>query len=235
MSTPESITSEIQKLEPSAVIELYELDATVIGGDLLRFHAGTNKLNQNVIWQGNEYVRYPIAATGFEYSTSGSLPRPKIQISNYLSAISTLILSLNDLMGAKFTRKRTLRKYLDAVNFSDGINASADPDAFFPDEIYFIDRKSIENRNSVEFELACSFDLSGVQLPRRQIIQNVCVWKYRGAECGYTGANYFTASDVKIDDVTKDSCGKRLTSCKLRFGDHSQLPFGGFPGADLFE
>lgn len=235
MSTPQSITSELQKLEPSAVMELFELDITAIGGSLLRFHSGTNNLNQNVIWQGHEYVRYPIQATGFEYSTSGTLPRPKVIISNYLSAISTLILPLNDLMGSKFTRKRTLKKYLDAVNFTGSVNASADPTAAFPDEIYFVDRKSQENRNIVEFELACAFDLSGVQLPRRQVIQNVCVWKYRGGECGYTGTNYFTGADVATLDVTKDSCGKRLASCKLRFGSHAQLPFGGFPGADLFK
>jgi lambda family phage minor tail protein L len=31
-----------------------------------------------------------------------------------------------------------------------------------------------------------------------------------------------------------DQCGKRLTSCRLRFGT-STLPFGGFPGANLFQ
>ncbi len=235
MSTPESITSEIQKLEPSAVIELFELDASVLGGDLFRFHAGTNKLSQNVIWQGNEYTRFPMQITGFEFSSSGSLPRPKMTVSNYLSAVSTLILEFDDLIGAKVTRKRTLRKYLDAVNFVGGVNASADPDAAFPDEIYYVDRKSLENRNLVEFELACSFDLNGIQLPRRQIIQNICAWVYRGGECGYAGTTYFTTSDQSTLDVTKDSCGKRLTSCKLRFGALAQLPFGGFPGADLFK
>jgi phage-related protein len=30
-----------------------------------------------------------------------------------------------------------------------------------------------------------------------------------------------------------DQCGKRLTSCRLRFG-LSTLPFGAFPGANLF-
>lgn len=31
-----------------------------------------------------------------------------------------------------------------------------------------------------------------------------------------------------------DQCGKRLTSCRLRFGT-STLPYGGFPGANLFQ
>lgn len=235
MSTPISITSEIQKLEPSAIIELYELDATTLGGDLIRFHGGTNELNENVIWQGNAYLRYPVNATGFEYSGTGSLPRPKVVVSNFMSAITILLLEFNDLMGAKFTRKRTLVKYLDAVNFTGGVNAAADPSAAFPDEVYFIDRKALENRDGVQFELACSFDLIGIQLPLRQIVRNICPWKYRGGECGYTGTNFFTTADVSTNDVTQDVCGKRISSCKLRFGAHSQLPYGGFPGADLIK
>ncbi|MGZ6477655.1 MAG: phage minor tail protein L [Bdellovibrionales bacterium] len=233
-TTPETITSEIQKLEPSAIIELYELDATALGGDILRFHAGTNNLNQNIVWNAQEYTRYPIVASGFEYAGTGSLPRPKVQVSNFLSGITTLTMAFNDLMGAKFTRRRTLRMYLDAVNFAGG-NPSADPDAAFPDEIFYVDRKSLENRDGVEFELACSFDLVGVQLPRRQVIQNICVWKYRGGECGYTGTNYFTGGDVATSDASADTCGKRLSSCKKRFGQTSVLPFGGFPGADLYK
>lgn len=231
---PESITSEIQKLAPSAIIELYELDATVLGGTISRFHAGTNSLNQNLIWQGNEYVRFPILISGFEFNGAGQLPRPKAQVSNFLSGVTQLVLEYNDLMGAKFTRKRTLKKYIDAVNFPDGINLTADPTAFFPDDVYYVDRKSSENRNGVEFELAASFDLAGIQLPRRQIVQNVCPWKYRGGECGYTGTTYFLSNDQSTLDSTKDVCGKRLSSCKLRFGG-AELPFGGFPAANLLE
>jgi hypothetical protein len=36
------------------------------------------------------------------------------------------------------------------------------------------------------------------------------------------------------DEVSKaDRCGKRLQSCRLRFGIKGALPFGGFPGANL--
>lgn len=233
-ATPETITSEIQKLEPSAIIELYELDATSLGGGINRFHAGTNNLNQNITWQGNAYVRYPVSVSGFEFTGAGTLPRPKVQVSNFLSAITTLVLAYNDLLGAKFTRKRTLKKYLDAVNFAGGVNATADPDAAFPDDIYYVDRKASENRNGVEFELAASFDLAGVQIPRRQIVQNVCVWKYRGGECGYVGTDMFTGNDAPTTDSARDVCGKRLSSCSLRFPDQP-LPFGGFPAADLIK
>lgn len=236
MSGIDSIQSEIQKLEPSAIIELFELDATALGlPDVLRFHAGTNQLNQNIVWQGNSYTRYPLEVSGFDYIGDGSIPRPKMRVSNALSAITALLLAYKDLLGAKVTRKRTLAKFLDAANFDGGVNVSADPTAQFPDDIFVIDRKTGENREVVEFELTTSFDLAGIQLPRRQIIQNVCAWKYRGGECGYAGNDYFTSSDAPTVEVSQDVCGKRISSCKARFGETEELPFGGFPGADLIQ
>ena len=233
MSAPEAITVEIQKLEPSAIIELFELDGTAFGGDLLRFHAGTNQLRQSIVWQGNTYTPFPLQATGFDYSGNGQLPRPKMVVSNVSGAITLLVLTYDDLLGAKVTRKRTLAKYLDAVNFPGATNPAADPTAEFGDEIFFIDRKVTENRDIVEFELAAAFDVAGVRLPRRQIIQNICTWKYRGDECGYTGTAYFDADDASVASIGLDVCGKRLSSCKVRFGATAPLPFGSFPAAGL--
>lgn len=233
MSTPQTITSEIQKLAPSAVIELFVLDATNIGGEVFRFHAGTNALRGKVVWQGNEYLPFPIQVTGFEYNGTGQLPRPKVVVANLTGVITTLLLELDDLLGAKFIRKRTLAKYLDAVNFDGGVNLSADATAEFAEDVYYVDRKASENRDLVEFELAASFDLQGIRLPRRQIIQNICPWRYRGSECGYTGSVYFDANDNRVGTLAQDVCGKRLASCKVRFGEYAELPFGGFPAAGL--
>lgn len=230
--TADAIRSEIQKLEPSAIIELYVLDATAIGGSLLRFHAGTNNLRGNIVWQGNTYTAFPIQVQGFEYSGNGQLPRPKVSVSNLTGLITTMILSLDDLLGAKFIRKRTMKKFLDAENFEGGVNADADDTAEFADEIWFVDRKSNENRDIVEFELASSFDLAGIKLPRRQIVQNSCSWVYRSTECGYTGTAYFNSNDQSVSSESQDVCGKRLTSCEARFGT-GELPFGGFPAAGL--
>lgn len=246
MTTPSAITSEIQKLAPSAIIELFELDLTGFGGSLYRFHAGTNQLRGNVVWQSNTYTAYPIVATGFEYSGNGQLPRPKLAVSNVAGTITALLLAYQDIQGAKLTRKRTLVKYLDDANFNQqslDLNftaqdfrvraSSADPTADFADDIYYVDRKTVESKDLVEFELSAAFDVAGVQLPRRQIIQNVCTWRYRGTECGYSGSNYWNTSDQVVGTLGQDACGKRLSSCKLRFGTNNPLPFGGFPAAGL--
>lgn len=130
------------------------------------------------------------------------------------------------------------------VNFVNGsmqflipgnYNPNADPTAEFPRDIYYIDRKSGENRDAIEFELSASLDLAGVALPRRQIVQNYCPWRYRGAECGYTGTNYYDTNDNPVGSLAQDVCGKRLSSCRARFGQYNALPYGGFPAAGLLK
>ena len=229
----ENISIELQKLEPSSIIEVFQLDASSFGGDIYYFHAGTNGLRQNIVWQGQEYVAFPVQITGFEFTAGGQLPRPKMLVANVTGVITALVLAYQDLLGAKVTRKRTMAKYLDGINFDGGVNPTEDQTAEFPDDIYFIEHKAGENKQAVEFTLSASFDVQGVKIPRRQIIQNVCPWKYRGAECSYAGTNYFDKNDNAVGSLGLDICGKRLSSCEVRFGANNELPFGGYPAAGL--
>ena len=226
-----TIHQDIQSLAPSALLEFFELDMTAQGGSKLYFHAGTNELGSPVVWQGVTYQPMPIQAEGFDITARGQLPRPKLRVAN-IEGIISQILADNDIAGAKITRRRTFARYLDAVNFESG-NPSADSSAEFPEDIFYIDRKTAENQAFVEFELSSSFDVTGVQLPRRQIIQNSCPWKYRSPECGYTGGAVADQLDSPTSVMSEDACGKRLDSCKLRFGETGVLPFGGFPAAGL--
>ena len=200
------IISDLQKTNPSAIIELFELelDSTLHGATTIyRFHAGSNlDLNGKVVWQGNEYLRYPVQASGFAFQ-KGQLPRPQITISNALSLISAVMLEVNlitagnDLTGAKVTRIRTLAKFLDADNFAsfglflqenstdsilledggdlsqESVNPNTPANNEFPREIYFIDRKTAENREVVTFELASVSDLAGIRLPKRQCTRDL--------------------------------------------------------------
>ena len=231
--TSEKITSQIQSLQPSEKISLFVADLTAIGDSIYRFYPGTNELTEQIVWQGETYLAYPVNATGFDFTGNGQSPRPRLAFSNIAGSITALILAYNDIVGAKITRKRTLAKYLDADNFPGGVNVDADPTAEFSDDIYFIDRKVNEDKEVVEFELAAASDVTGVKLPRRQVIQNICPWRYRSSECGYTGTDYFDANDNSVVSTDDDVCGKRLSSCKSRFGEFAELPYGGFPGAGL--
>lgn len=228
------IASDVQKLEAGAIVELYVIDLNPIGiNEIYYFHSGVNQLSQDVTWQGVAYTRFPIEATGFEWGGAGSLPRPRLRVANITGLIDALARDNDDLIGAKFIRKRTFLKYLDAINFEGGINPTADPNLHFDDEVWFIDRKSTVNKIYIDWELSAAYDLTGVQLPRRQVIANVCTWQYRSAECGYAGDPVADINDEPTTLSSKDQCGKRLNSCKLRFGQYGELPFGGFPISGL--
>lgn len=194
-----SPVSELQKINPSNIVELFELElVTAIHGSNTKyyFHNGTNtNENSDVVFNGNSYTRMPIEASGFEY-TSKKLPRPRLKISNILGTFTTLILTVpQGLEGSKVTRIRTLRRYVDNINFlpgnilledgnlltledgnfftlESGENpfGTPDPTATFATQVFSIDRKVAENRNGVEFELSANFDLDGVRLPKRQVL-----------------------------------------------------------------
>ena len=231
-----SVYEDVSALAPSAIIELFELqlDSTLHGSsDVYRFHAGSNAaVTGNIVWNGNAYTRMPVVADGFEMRSAGALPQPTITIAN-LDGNMTTVLALvnqttagNDLTGATVKRIRTLKRYIDG-------ESSADPNAKFPDEIWRISRKATETRDIVTFELSSAFDLVGQKIPKRQIVANTCQWIYRSAECGYAGSNYFDVNGNSVSALADDVCGKRIASCKLRFGENGELPFGSFPGAGL--
>ena len=177
-----STFADLQSINPSAIIELFQLklDSALHGASTTYyFHAGSNlNANNKIKWKGVEYLRFPIQASGFAFQ-KGQLPRPRLIVSNATGLISSILLDVNevtagnDLTGATVTRIRTLAKFIDADNFADGINATADPSAEFPKEIYSIDRKSAETRETVEFELAAPTDLAGVRIPKRQATRSL--------------------------------------------------------------
>lgn len=236
------VREELATLNPSSIIELYEVTtSTRIHGvcDVYRFHAGVNakQITGHVVWAGNTYYAWPVEAEGFEYTGNGSMPRPKIRIANVDGTITAVLLELAqfsysaDLAGARVVRIRTLARFLDAVNFDGDTNplGTPDPAASLPEEVYFVDRKSGETSELVEFELVSALDLAGVRAPKRQTINNICQWRYRSPQCGYIGTAYFDENDNPTNEAG-DVCGKRLTSCEVRFGANALLPFGSFPG-----
>ena len=183
MSTT-AIVSNLQNVNPSAIIELFtlQLDNNLHGATTVyRFHAGTSlKDNGEIVWAGNTYTKMPIQAEGFAYQ-NGQLPRPTLTVSNAIGTITAILATVNatttgnDLTGATVTRIRTLTRFLDAANFPSNVNpyGTPDPTAEFPQEIYKIDRKSAENREIVTFELAAVFDLAGVTAPKRQATRSI--------------------------------------------------------------
>lgn len=228
-----TIKYDLERLKPDALIELFEFDATELGEGILRWHSGTVNGN-NIVWQGNEYQRFPIQASGFETNGKGTLPRPTMRAANIGGQLGAYIATIDDALGVKVTRRRTMARYLDEVNFPNG-NPTADPTSHLPDEVYFVSRKTNQNAIFIEFELATAWDVNGLMLPRRQVIASTCPWRFRGDGCGYTGKTVEDTEGRPNTDPTKDGCGKGLQNCKNHFGEQAALPFGGFPASLLYQ
>ena len=202
--------ANLQSLSPGALIELFELDATAQGGSVSRFHAGTNGVGSDIVWQGVTYAKASIRAEGFEISAKGVLPRPQLVISNLFGTIGLLIENLDDLIGATVTRKKTYAMYLDGM-------PDADPTQELDDDIFEVERKVSESREAVQFELASKLDAHGQKAPARVMQATVCWWN-DAAICPYSVGG---VCDKTIEGAT---------GCKFHYGANARLPFGGFPG-----
>jgi|TARA_Y100000052_G_C2942613_1_gene81661 lambda family phage minor tail protein L len=191
-------TSELQSINPSSLIELFKLELVegthyATGNPssvptVFRFHSGTSmNSNANIVWQGETYQRFPITASGFEFTGSGQIPRPTLQMSNLggitrsgnVISVTDLLIIVNtttpnnDLLGATLRRIKVLASSLDNANFAGGSNPFGTPNSNeLPQEIFQIDRKTIESRDIVEFELVSRLDTENKRIPARQITRN---------------------------------------------------------------
>jgi len=190
---------ELNKLNPSSIIELFELELTVglhipTGNPnnldtVFRFHSGANLNNfGQVIFNGNSYQRVAVKAEGFENTSTGTIPRPTLTFSNlggitkdttvmtmsdFLNVVNTVTPG-NDLLNAKLTRLLPLASALDNANFATGTNPFGTPSTDrLRDRIYFIDRKAVENRQIVQFELVNRLDMQNKKIPARIVTRDL--------------------------------------------------------------
>ena len=222
--------SEVIKTQLPQVVDLFTLDIALLlpagspDQSVYRFCNWSQVNGADVVYQGDTYTAMPLQASGFELNTSGQLERPSVTFANVGLGITALTNTYDDLVGASVSRIRTLTTYLDG-------QPAADPDAFWGPDEWVVEQKTSENKLSVTFQLAVPFDLEGRSLPGRRLLREQCQWIYRSnIGCHYTGTSYWDANDNSVGTRANDVCGKRLSSCQLRFGATSRLPFGGFPG-----
>lgn len=186
------VLSEQVKFAPTALLDLFVLDGTAIGlSTIYYFTNGTNELQQPIVFNGVTYTPFPIVMQDMSMDGKGTLPRPKITVSNINGFVSALLLQNQQLNGATIIRRRVFGRFIDAVNFQGGVSPySPDPTAAYPDQPWVVNRKITENPQIVQWELAAPIDLQNIKIPRRQIISNTCAApiKYRDMRtCGYDG------------------------------------------------
>lgn len=188
---------EAVSLNPSAVIDLFQLDLRPVGAmptpdgkfnGILYFHSGNEPWYTDVAFQGQTYAQWPVDTKNFEWTTTATQPRPQITFANILGPFTQLNLTYGGLINAKVTRIRTFGKFLDGM-------PQADPSCYFPPESWNINRKTQEDNQICTYELSNLMDIQDVALPRRIVLADQCRWIYRGDGCGYTGMNLADQND----------------------------------------
>jgi lambda family phage minor tail protein L len=229
----ELIATDAQKLSMEPKIHLFQIDATSKGQGILYFTPAVNVDLPVVSFGGFVYQRLPIQAEGFEWTGTGTAPRPTLTLQAMDLLFLSLIVNSDDLVGCPVQRIVTHRKYLD-----DGV--AADPAAHYPIDYYQVNKKNSQKRQRLQFELATPMDQAGRQIPARQVIRDTCQhrfrywangqWNYNGVTCPYAGAAMYEPSGQPTSDPTKAKCGKRVSDCARHFGKGSVLPMFAFPG-----
>ncbi|MDA9950172.1 phage minor tail protein L [Candidatus Pelagibacter sp.] len=183
------VARSLLDLQPTAILELYKLFPDTVGSPskFLSFHGGS-VFGNNVIWQGIQYMPIPVEAEGFGVFGDGTLPRPKIKVSNNNNIVTYFLGQYKDFKNAKVFRKKVFVKHLDDVNF-DGGNpfGLANSDSEISEEKYLIGQKVQENKAFVEFELNLPLDLDNFDVNHRTVNAKYCYWQYRGLGCRYEG------------------------------------------------
>ncbi len=234
---PAPLAADVQSSTPGVRVELFDIDLTPLGGEVLRFVGGTLEgeapdARQPVRWRGNIYMPAPFEASGFEANGRSAFPTPRLRM-GASRELAALIRQYGDCVGVPVTRWRTFSKYLDG-------QPGADPNAHFAPDVFLISRKVSQDKTSVEWELAASCDQQGKKLPARLYLREGCTWRYRSWSEVLNGYDYTDVlcpytGDASFDRLGQpcapqlDQCGKRLSDCELRFGT-AALPTSAFPG-----
>lgn len=231
----EGVKEAQQRLDVGKYVELYTLDLTQVGGDVLYWSPSKPPESGAIIWQGNTYAQRPIKVEGIDRTATGPLPVPKITVGNIDNIVGMLVTNYEDLLGCTVSRTRTLYEFLDD-------QPDADPEGEWPRDVFEIGRKASEIPGvAVTFELAAAIDQQGAMIPRRVAVRDTCMLIYRrfdpesgefvytDATCPYVGDPSFNEQGVPCEPA-QDACSKLVgNGCKARFGTNP-LPFGGFPG-----
>lgn len=220
-----SIETELEQLEHDTEIELFELSEFNPASPSEKFRFCNH---DGVSFGGKAYSPLPCSLDGISYTSEGSLPRPKLKVSDAQQGVSSLMYLYGGFEGATLTIRRTLKMFLDG-------EATADASQEKPHDVYMVSQKTQEVPGKfIEFELCSAIDFNEEQLPGRYLSQK-CVASYRDATsgCPYSGKDMFTIDDKRTSNPRKDVCGKTTNSCQKRFGKNT-LPHTGFPGLRRF-
>lgn len=162
MTAPYAELAELN--QTSGLIDLYKLDCTSIGGSIYYF-TNTPATGGSLSFASISYSCIPIQTAGWDFTSTGTTPKPTLTVSNTSKTLLSVVISLGDLVGATLTRWRVLAKHLD-----NGPNP--DSSKFLGPEVYIIEQKTSHNNMLIQWQLTSILDRMGMMIPRRQVLKD---------------------------------------------------------------
>jgi len=181
------------------------LEITIPGTDVIRITNNGDSVTWNsAIWQVFSFDISELSEEG-----SGEVPQWVISLDNRTRVIEQYLSMYDQYLKVNGVTGNEIKCTLYIVNSKDLGNTTPIKEISF--EL---------NQPSTTFETA-TFSMTAdspfnMIVPKRRFIKQFCYWKFKGAECGYTG--------------TAEICDKSLTQCKA-YGNSSR--YGGFPGVGV--
>lgn len=236
--------AQVQSLNPSNLVELYELDLSLIGHNIQLYFTPSQQSGLNLSFGGIVYTSAAVFISGFKKNSDGSSVEPQFSLANVNHMASAILQTYGDIVGAVVTRRRTFKRFLDFLDDGVTANPEADSNTQFLPEIWYVEQKTDHNRTFVRWIVSAITDFSGQMLPGRRIWKDLCernyrvyvsgtggsaVFNYTNVNCPYTGTAYFDINGAS-STAANDACGKSFKHCLLRFPDPDTLPGYFFPG-----
>ncbi len=192
LDTGAAFTTE-KNLQENRPIFLYRIHDYNGSDDLL-----LTAYDEDVEFDSETYTKFPISHESISDNSQNEIDTVQARLSNVTREIQSY-LELYDWRGKKVTITQVFADQLD------------DPDAKLV-FVFYVDNYSA-NESEVLVTLTTKFDVLDVQLPLGLYYRSYCRWKFKSAECGYSGS--------------ETVCNKTKQDCKGAKNNYAR--FGGFP------
>lgn len=163
------------------------------------FAASTIRVVRNtedIVWDGHTWGAFPFELDEISDKSVAEVPQVVVRVGNASRAMVPYLEGTAGGVGAEVTIRVVHSKHLDLAAVAEFI--------------FMVNSVKVDSQ-WVTFTLGAHNPFRR-RFPQHRFIKNYCRWRFKSAECGYTGS--------------LSTCGKTLTECRSR---NNSRRFGGFP------
>lgn len=163
---------------------------------------------ENISWGGYTWINFPFEFADVSENTTGEVSQYQIKISNVNRTIERYLQTYDLYLKQNGIDGNEIECIIRVVNSNDLLNPEP------VSEYRSLLEQPTSNAQWATFKLSSKNPFQK-QFPPRTIRKNFCSFKFKSAECGYTGS--------------ATTCDNTLVTCRSYNNSHR---FGGFPGVE---